>query len=121
MRVSVMNKRIQSLARNQCATFNTATADRCLLDCQCVYFRQQNGRCRYFETAVLPTDPELERKYRLERGLGDEKKDVCQTCNAPFERQSNRQIYCKTCAAEAARKARNKRARKYRESNALSE
>ncbi|MFD1955828.1 cysteine-rich VLP protein [Paenibacillus thailandensis] len=111
--------RLQSLAKRQCATFDTSTEDRCLLDCQCVFFGQSGGRCRYFEEGVLPTDPKLERAYRIERGLADGKEDVCRKCSSPFERKSNRQIYCTGCGVEAARKARNKRARKYRESNAL--
>lgn len=117
--MSSVNRRLRSLARASCATFNTATPDRCLLECKCVYFHEGNGRCRYFEDGVLPADPELERKYRLEHGLADGKKDVCRTCAAPFERKSNRQVYCATCGIEAARKARNMRARKYRESDAL--
>jgi DNA-directed RNA polymerase subunit RPC12/RpoP len=118
-----INKRLQTLARRQCATFDTTTQDRCLLDCQCVFFRQEDGRCRYFEAGVLPTDAKLERDYKAERGLGDEKKAVCSACGAPFERTGGRQVYCKTCGGEQARKARNKRAREHRaskrDSNAL--
>lgn len=123
VRASNVNSRLQTLARRQCATFDTATQDRCLLDCSCVFFRQEYGRCHYFEAGVLPSNPELERKYRLERGLSDEKKDVCRTCAAPFERKSNRQVYCEKCGAERIRRARNKRAREHRatkrDSNAL--
>ncbi|MCU6709785.1 cysteine-rich VLP protein [Paenibacillus sp. J5C_2022] len=117
--MSDVTARIQSMARTQCATFDTSTADRCLMDCQCVYFRQQNGRCRYFENAVLPADPALEQSYKAERGLADGSKYVpCRSCRAAFKRKSGRQIYCEKCGAEAARKARNKRAREYRRKQA---
>lgn len=104
-----VEKSMKRLARRQCASFDTSTEDRCLFGYKC-----EPARCPYFRKSVLPADPEIERAYRLERGQADEKDANCRKCTTPFERESNRQIYCEKCGIEAARLARNKRMREYR-------
>jgi hypothetical protein len=104
---------ILKLAQNRCANFADG---RCLItDRTCLYGSPNADirRCSYMETSVLPSEPALERRYYAARGKTDNR-PRCKTCNSPFDRHGPRHVYCQTCAQEAERVNRNKRAREYR-------
>jgi hypothetical protein len=67
--------------------------------------------CKYFKTAVLPLDPELERVFM--GGAMPETKP-CAVCGKTFT-LNGRQAYCsRPCAAEGRRKSVARNVRAYR-------
>lgn len=70
----------------------------------CPFFYPTGKTCRYAEQAVIPGDSAIEALYNA--GKTGAAGDTCERCKAPFERTSNRQKYCPTCAAEVRRNKR---------------
>ena len=117
-----LRRQLQRLACNHCATFNTNTTDRCLLetgadDTTCRYFREGENRCWYFETHVLPAFPEVEEIYmRQVAGVDvDVTYGKCGYCGETFAKNSNRQKYCPACRKNAERLNSRARSRRYRQ------
>ena len=70
------------------------------------------GLCRYFEAAVLPTEPVLERALR-----GESPRDLksCVVCGKRFP-VAGRRVYCsEQCRVRGRRAVDAKRARRYRQ------
>ena len=69
----------------------------CLIDKTCIYFGD-SGRCNYFETSVLPLNPELEFKYKSTQGMNVlTLQKSCKQCLNMFIPKSNKQKYCDDC------------------------
>jgi hypothetical protein len=80
----------------------------CITDRNCIYFDDDSGRCNYFESSVLPLDPELQFKYREERRLSNQDlQKICKQCREPFTPKSRKQKYCDNCI-EIRRKEQSK-------------
>ena len=79
-------------------------------ECVCVQSISYSLLCRWFRTAVLPQDKELE--TALFHRLNAKK---CSVCRALFTPGSNRAKYCPECAARMKRINAAKRKRKQRE------
>lgn len=109
---------LQRLIKTSCAIYNGE--GKCYLetgtnsDRTCVYFRPHGGRCTYAEQSVIPADAKVEALYWAERGV-KLAGDFCEMCNQPFERKSNRQVYCKKCGELAEKENRRQRDREYKE------
>lgn len=54
-------QQVQKKCKDCCLFYGT---DGCYAETVCRYFRDQIERCKWFEKAVLPTDPDLEAKYK---------------------------------------------------------
>ncbi|BDG59914.1 cysteine-rich VLP domain-containing protein [Caldinitratiruptor microaerophilus] len=130
----VRTRTVKGLVAEVCANFSGP--DRCLpADAPCRYFAPPEGRlprCRWFEQAVLPLDPQLEKLYWAERKADAEGRQLsrrereaalaitvlrgqCERCGTAFDRRSNRQRYCPACMKAAAREAARQRKRRQRE------
>jgi hypothetical protein len=111
-----MNK-LQRFVADNCATYDGE--GKCHLetgaygDRTCVYFREHGGRCSYAENCVIPGDHSIEVLYWSERGV-TMAGDICESCQQPFERKSNRQKYCNKCGELAEREKRRERDREYK-------
>ena len=79
-------------------------------ECVCVQSISYSLLCRWFRTAVLPQDKELE--TALFHRLNAKK---CAVCRALFTPGSNRAKYCPECSARMKRINAAKRKRKQRE------
>lgn len=124
--VSGMKKRLKHLVRELCANHcrqANGIKDYCLLEpadgMACALVTSEDGRCGYFESAVLPTDPELQMLYEADRearanGTTLAAKELrrialrtprfaCVRCGKEFARGSNRQRYCPGCRPLIAR------------------
>lgn len=102
-----MNRKLIKLARSVCANRSLqgpyGLKDYCCLEpeeteCQCVLLHDL--ACGWFERAVLPNQPELDREWRAfkesqHRRTKSQKK--CVACGAGFIPKSNRQKYCPDC------------------------
>ena len=101
-----------ALIRELCANFGDGC--RLLLDdgydpCPCPQLISNSLLCRYFRSAVLPSDRELygEIVEQLPRWC-------CCICGKPITRTSNAVKYCKICAARQRRKKDTERKREKR-------
>lgn len=118
----VRTRTVKGLVADVCANFSAP--DRCLpADAPCRYFAPPGGRlprCKWFEEAVLPLDPQLEKLYWAERKADAEGRQLsrrereaalaitvlrgqCEKCGNAFDRTSNRQRFCPGCARAAER------------------
>ena len=109
-----------TLIKNECAnyfpTLNNIKHYCCFRDKPCVYFAEElKPVCKYFETAVLPLNPELEVKYKRERGISViSLQAVCKKCSSAFVRKSKKKKFCDDCTEtrkkeQARLRMRNKR------------
>lgn len=106
---------LQKLVIGKCANYDSDYG--CLpLDCDCPMLGvcyNSSVRCRYFRSAVLPNDPELE------AALNALPARYCQFCGSPFPAKGRR-VYCSLPCAERARKSQTAaRVRRFREKAAL--
>ena len=69
--------------------------------------------CRYFRSAVLPTDAKLQAVFRSE----PTPLTACRQCGKPFPADGKRMYCSQRCAEEARRRQTAARVRKYREKN----
>ena len=76
-------------------------------ECVCVQSISYSLLCRWFRTAVLPQDKELE--TALFHRMNAKK---CAVCGALFTPGSNRAKYCPDCAVQVRRKKEAERQRK---------
>ncbi|GGH85141.1 hypothetical protein JOD43_003909 [Pullulanibacillus pueri] len=116
---------LQKHVESHCATYNRD--GKCHLETspgcnQCPFFREGDGfgRCAYFENAVLPADDKLKARYWQAFGAaywGDKPNAVCKRCEQPYERKSNRQVYCESCAAQVRAENKAARNRRYYQQN----
>ena len=110
------------LCANHCRQAN-GIKGYCLLEpadsMRCVLVTREDGRCGYFESAVLPTDPELQAMYMADRearavGAPLTEKELrrvalqaprfaCARCGKDFTPRSNRQTYCPGCRSVVTR------------------
>ena len=112
---------LQRLVTNRCA--NHDKNGKCLLEvseddngepCRdCPLFSEDDKRCLYFETAVLPEEPKLERRYWEERGVVYENLSKCEQCGDLYKRRSNAQKYCDDCSEFNRKLRRSRQNRKY--------
>jgi hypothetical protein len=120
-----IKRKIQAHVKSHCANYDTDGL--CLLEgpdgCRVCRYWRSNGyeynRCRYFETAVLPSDQALESEYR--RGLDvlyginyATSRNRCARCGDPFVKRSNRAKFCDDCRAIVRRDQKREHARKRR-------
>ena len=78
-------------------------------ECICVQSISYSLLCKWFRTAVLPLDKPLETALLFRENL-----KRCAVCGQPFLPGSNREKYCKLCAAKVHRKQKNASDRKRR-------
>ena len=103
--------KFQQHVANKCANYDKS--GKCLLEtsedgCRdCPLFSEANKRCVYYELALLPERPKLEREYWEARGVVYEDLTVCERCNGLYRKKSNAQKYCADCA-ETKRKQRRR-------------
>lgn len=110
--------RVRMLVRSQCSAYQGSTG-RCAYGRVCVYCGEgaSAARCRWFELAVLPLDPELRAEYcdrspavredgdRADGGERGLPAKPCAACGRGFVPASNRQRYCAQCAVRVRREA----------------
>ena len=104
-------QRVQGLTRQCC---NNDGGNCLLLDdgwepCVCVQSISRSLVCKYFRTAVLPLDRELETVLLYKK----ESKHCCR-CGALFRPRSNRGKYCPDCATIVHRKQKAESERRRR-------
>ena len=104
---------IRRTVKNRCANYDRDLG--CLrLDTDCYMFGigfRESSLCKYFERAVLPSEPELLELFRR----NSEPMKKCAVCGRPFVAVKNRRYCSEKCAEEARRKAVAARVRKYRQ------
>ena len=104
--------RANTLIRELCANFDDGY---CLLldngydPCPCPQLISNSLVCRYFRTAVLPSDRELCGEI-----VGQLPRWRCCICGKSITRTSNAVKYCKVCAARQRRKKDTERKREKR-------
>ena len=104
--------RANTLIRELCANFDDGC---CLLlddgydPCPCPQLISNSLVCRYFRTAVLPSDRELYGEI-----VGQLPRWRCCICGKSITRTSNAVKYCKVCAARQRRKKDTERKREKR-------
>ena len=104
--------RANTLIRELCANFDDGY---CLLldngydPCPCPQLISNSLVCRYFRTAVLPSDRELYGEI-----VGQLPRWRCCICGKSITRTSNAVKYCKVCAARQRRKKDTERKREKR-------
>lgn len=100
------------LVKTLCANYDSEYG--CLpLDCECYMLNKwyTGALCKYFESSVLPVNPQLERALKGE--LPQDTKP-CAVCGKPFL-LAGRKAYCSDKCREIGQKAADaKRAQKYR-------
>jgi hypothetical protein len=123
--MSSINREIKRLSKSCCANFHGESG--CSLEpngqARCSFFREDSQarpfieagamRCGYFEKAVLPSDPDLVKRY-FGQPATDDNRRKCDRCGEAFVGKSNAAKYCRICAGlvrrdssrEAKRKAR---------------
>ena len=105
--------RAKKLLRRLCANYDRGN---CLLledggdPCPCPQLISNTLLCRYFRSAVLPSDQELWTEL-LEQ---PEVRKRCAVCGIFFIPTGSRSVYCPKCAAERERKRKAEWARKNR-------
>lgn len=104
-------RRIRRLVTSLCANYDREYG--CLpLDSECYMFGicyTDSALCRYFRSALLPTDPELVAVFRHTATRN------CKLCGSPFPADGKR-AYCSVrCAEEARRRQTAARVRKHRD------
>ena len=95
---------LTALIKNDCANYFPDSGGKgtiknycCLIDQTCSYFGD-SGRCNYFETSVLPLNPELEFKYKTERKLNiSNPESTCRDCSSLFIKKFRNEKYCPKC------------------------
>jgi len=94
-------------------------------DMRCVFYQERFTRCKWFEDALAPEDPEAMRNYvRACFSQGIDAPDCgiwsscrsrsvksCNKCGQEFEAMGNRTRYCPECR-EQVRKEQNRRRKK---------
>jgi len=135
----LISNKIKSLIANECAGHDKKAhgiSNYCSHEPsdskQCIYFLEDNTRrCRYFEEAVLPLEPDLEAVYQAEltaRAKGyeltkyqrklviDARKleATCSVCGKVFNPVSRRQKACPTCQKQKIREQSRLRKQKQR-------
>ena len=106
-------QRIKKLITSLCANYDKEYG--CLpLDCDCLMFGicyTNSALCRYFRSAVLPTDAKLQAVFSSE----STPLTACRQCGKPFPADRKRMYCSQRCAEEARRRQTAARVRKYRE------
>jgi len=107
---------IRNLVKTMCANYDK-TYDCCaLLDdygCYMLYKRlADNKLCKYFETAVLPLNPGLERVFK---GMTVNQMKPCAVCSRKFA-PNGRQVYCSPkCRKEGMKSKEREKKQKQRQ------
>ncbi|MBE7724460.1 MAG: hypothetical protein E7244_08520 [Enterocloster citroniae] len=78
-------------------------------ECICVQSISYSLLCKWFRSAVLPSDKPLETSLLFREDM-----KRCAVCGQPYLPGSNRAKYCKLCAAKVHRKQKNASDRKRR-------
>ena len=104
--------RANALIKRLCANYDDGN---CLLlddgePCVCVQSISYSLLCKYFKTAVLPSEPLLEAEiYNSNRVV------ICKSCKSPYVQNHHNQFYCKRCGKLRIRQSQARYARKKRE------
>lgn len=125
--------KIKMLAKSECANYEVkfnSVKDCCLVKGACVFVTNEElARCKYFEEAVLPLDPELEAVYfaihkanasgqeltsKYIRAVREANKvtKICDRCGKEFKPGNNRQRYCDICKKIISRDQARERMKK---------
>lgn len=83
----------------------------------CPFFAPTGKTCSYAEQSVIPGDPAIQALHNA--GKAGATGDLCERCNAPFERTNNRQKRCPKCTAIVRSEQEAKRKREVRLKAAL--
>jgi len=97
---------IKNLVISMCANYDGAERICLILGGACYMLGkcQKGGFCKYFRTAVLPTEPALE--ARLVSGMETK---TCVTCGKRFTKSGNgKQTYCSVACADKARRTQKR-------------
>jgi len=103
---------IRKLVTTLCANYDAEYG--CLpLGGKCYMFNKRwaVAYCKYFQKAVLPTEPELEASLL---GLAVPVQAVCAVCHAPFTPEGRQQYCSAPCQQEGNRRKSRERMRKKR-------
>jgi hypothetical protein len=92
------NEQTRQLVESTCT--NYAGDGQCVYDRPCPYFANEEKRCRYFETSVLPGDQAHEVEYWQKRGKLNENTTVCRKCDALFVAHKPGLKNCAPCNEE---------------------
>ncbi len=97
---------IRKLIRSRCANYDQGN---CLVlddeeECICPQYWAYSLLCKYFRSAVLPNDPELEEEI-----LSSFPNKVCDVCGLKFFSSSNRAKYCPNCSAKVRKRKETQR------------
>ena len=106
-------QRLKKLITSLCANYDKEYG--CLpLDCDCPMFGicyTNSALCRYFCSAVLPTDAKLQAVFRSE----PTPLTACRQCGKPLTADGKRMYCSQRCAEGARRRQTAARVRKHRE------
>ena len=105
--------KVKKVVKKQCCN---AIDDNCILlegldPCPCPQLITRSLICRWFLTAVLPGEKELEQELIRK---GERKR--CEVCGHTYYSASNRSKYCADCAAKVKRRQQAEYARRKRAS-----
>jgi predicted nucleic acid-binding Zn ribbon protein len=103
---------------NQCANYDNADKICLPLDCPCYMLNKwwTGSLCRYFEKALLPTDPALETTITGEDT--SQRQKTCPVCGKSYLPTTS-QAYCSdACRVQARRKSERERKRRERQKKA---
>ena len=104
-------RRARRLIREECCNYDNGECF--LLDegegCVCVQSISYTLLCKWFRTAVLPLDKQLEGEILYSKDM-----KPCAVCGKPFLPGSNRAKYCAECARRVERVHATQRKRKER-------
>ena len=103
---------IRRTVKNRCANYDRDLG--CLrLGTDCYMFGigfRESSLCKYFERAVLPSEPELLELFRR----NSEPIKECVICGRPFVAVKNRRYCSEKCAEVARKRSHIERNRRYR-------
>ena len=105
---------VKKVIRKQCCNYDDGNCIRLdgIEPCPCPQLITRSLICKWFRTAVLPGEPELEQEL-LQHGECKH----CVECGAVYYSASNRSKYCAACAEKIKRRQQAEYARRRRASN----
>ena len=105
--------KVKKVVKKQCC--NTIDGNCILLEgldpCSCPQLITRSLICRWFLTAVLPGERELEQEL-----IKNGERKRCEVCGSTYYSTSNRSKYCADCAAKVKRRQQVEYARRKRAS-----
>ena len=103
--------KVKKVIRKQCCNYDDGNCIRLdgIEPCPCPQLITRSLICKWFRTAVLPGEPELEQEI-MKHG----ERKHCVECGAVYYSASNRSKYCSSCAAKIKKRQQAEYARRKR-------